>query len=305
MHIHLCTSDPVVFLTTPHERSRISRMGYLLPTTVESALAGLAAGGSTIVAGATDFYPALGRKDPAPDIVDISSVDELRAISNDANQWRIGALATWTDVMRANLPPAFAGLQNAARQVGGVQIQNVASVVGNLCNASPAADGVPPLLTLGARVEMQSHRGVREVPLDEFILGNRSTVCETDELVTAVLIPNPADRAVGAFEKLGARAYLVISIVMVAVTAEIDDAGLIVDARVAVGACSPVAKRLTRLEADLVGVSIDDVSTDSIAAAHLGDLTPVDDVRASAEYRMSVVPTLVVRALRACARSDQ
>jgi len=277
-------------------------MGYLLPTTVESALAGLAGGGSTVVAGATDFYPALGAKSTTADIVDITSVAGLRHITNSGDHWRIGALATWTDVIRADLPAAFVGLQNAARQVGGVQIQNVASVVGNVCNASPAADGVPPLLTLDASVEMQSVRGTRVVPLDQFVLGNRATACATDELVTAILIPKPHSDAVGSFEKLGARAYLVISIVMVAALADIDVSGTIVTARLAVGACSPVAKRMTDLEKDLVGLSVHSDIASSVMAAHLDGLSPIDDVRASADYRMAVVPTLIARALRSCVR---
>lgn len=275
-------------------------MTYLLPTTVESALETLASGDSTIIAGATDYYPSRGGQTTRDDILDITGLDDLRGISFEGRQWRIGALATWTDVIKADLPGGFAGLQSAAAEVGGVQIQNVASVVGNLCNASPAADGVPPLLTLDAEVELRSSAGSRTVPVGEFILGNRSTIRRADELVTAVLVANPADGAIGSFEKLGVRAYLVISIVMVAVLAELDPDGTIRSARVAVGACSPVAQRLLALEHDLVGASIHDRLEDSVSAAHLEPLSPIDDVRASAKYRLTVTPSLIGRALRAC-----
>jgi len=191
-------------------------MTYLLPTTVDSALEALARGKPTIVAGATDYYPALKSDADRDDIVDITGLDDLRGITHSDGQWRVGALTTWTDVARANLPAAFAGLQAAATQVGGVQIQNVASVAGNLCNASPAADGAPPLLSLDARIELTSTNGTRVLGLEEFILGNRSTARRPDELVTAIVVPDPPETAVGSFEKLGARAYLVISIVMVA-----------------------------------------------------------------------------------------
>lgn len=285
-------------------------MTYLLPTSVESALEHLADQPSTILAGATDYYPAMAGLAANDEhhhrhIVDITGVDELRGISHDRNGWRIGAMTTWTEVARTDLPAAFLGLQSAATQVGGVQIQNVASVAGNLCNASPAADGVPPLLTLDAEVEIRSTAGTRVVPLDRFILGNRSTALEPGELVTAVLIPNPPEEAVGSFEKLGARAYLVISIVMVAALADIDAAGTIRSARIAVGACSAVAQRLTNLERDLVGISIHDPFEDAISASHLTPLSPIDDVRAGAAYRLAVTPALIVRALRACSRAER
>ncbi len=277
-------------------------MTYLLPTTVESVLETLADRDATILAGATDYYPSQVAQAGADEsIVDITRLDELRCISREGGHWRIGALTTWTDVARADLPRAFGGLQGAARQVGGVQIQNVASVVGNLCNASPAADGVPPLLTLDAEVELRSAAGDRVVPLDEFILGNRSTSRRSDELVTAVLVPDPPDQLVGSFEKLGARSYLVISIVMVAALADIAPDGVIRSARLAVGACSPVAQRLTALENSLVGVSVHDPLEELVAAAHLAALSPIDDVRASAAYRLEVVPILLSRAIRACA----
>ncbi len=277
-------------------------MTYLLPTTVESVLDTLAHRDTTIIAGATDYYPSQVAPNTSDErIVDISRVDDLRGISHEDQHWRIGALTTWTDIIEADLPRAFAGLKQAAAEVGGVQIQNVASVVGNLCNASPAADGAPPLLTLEGEVELRSAAGDRVVPLDQFILGNRSTARRPDELVTAVLVPDLSDQFVGSFEKLGARSYLVISIVMVAALADVEPDGIIRSVRLAVGACSPVAQRLPALEGHLVGASVQDPLEDLITAAHLDRLSPIDDVRASAEYRLAVTPTLVARAIRACA----
>ncbi len=276
-------------------------MTYLLPTTVESAVDALAAGQSTVVAGATDHYPALaGGAAPARDVVDITAIDELRGVARDGDRWRIGALATWTDIARADLPAGFAGLQRAATQIGGVQIQNVASLAGNICNASPAADGVPPLLTLDASVELRSARSTRFLPLHAFVLGNRVTARQPDELLVSVLVPEPSAGAVGAFEKLGARAYQVISIVMVAALADIGADGTIRSARLAVGACSPVAVRLTDLECDLAGLAIDDQLAGRITPEHLAPLSPIDDVRGTAEYRLTVTPRLIARALRSC-----
>src|SRR6185312_12387938 len=106
-------------------------------------------------------------------VVDLSALATLRGIRFERDHIRIGGRTTWTDIIRADLPPAFAGLQAAAREVGSVQIQNSGTIAGNLCNASPAADGVPPLVAFDAEVELISQRGTRRLPLAQFITGNR------------------------------------------------------------------------------------------------------------------------------------
>ena len=270
--------------------------GYAKPTSVEEALALLGAGPRRILAGGTDFYPAQGARPIREAVLDIGGLDELRGITREAAGWRIGAMTTWTDVARSDLPPAFAALQAAAREVGSVQIQNTATVAGNLCNASPAADGVPPLLVLDAEVELRSVRGLRRVPLARFILGNRRTACEPDELVTAVIVPDMAVRGRSAFLKLGARRYLVISIAMAAVRVEFDTEGRIATAAVAVGSCSAVAQRLAGVERALVGLRPAAIR-EALAAADLPELAPIDDVRASAGYRLDAAREIVARAL--------
>src|SRR5439155_3336986 len=118
-----------------------------------------------------------------------SRVQGLRGISKDSGHYRIGAATTWSDIIRAKLPPAFEALKQAAREVGSVQIQNRATIGGNLCNASPAADGVPPLLALDAEVELISTQPTRRLPLSEFIRGNRRTALRPDEILAAIIIP--------------------------------------------------------------------------------------------------------------------
>ena len=125
---------------------------YLRPSTVEEAVAALAASGAKILAGGTDFYPALGDRPLKVPVLDITAIAELTGIRSASSLLRIGARTSWTDIAKADLPPAFDGLKAAAREVGSIQIQNAGTIGGNLCNASPAADGVPPLLTLDASV---------------------------------------------------------------------------------------------------------------------------------------------------------
>ena len=259
----------------------------------------LAAGEAQILSGGTDFYPNLGDRVVHGPVVDVSGLGELRGVSSEGDWFRIGGLTTWSEIIRTPLPRCFDALKSAAREVGGVQIQNRGTVAGNLCNASPAADGVPPLLALDAEVELVSKAGVRRLPLADFIVGNRKTQRKADELLTAVLIPRALENAASTFVKLGARRYLVISISMVAVVALVRDRRIL-EARVAVGSCSAVARRLRALEGELVGVSVRDGLDGVVRPEHLASLSPIDDVRASAEYRIDASLRLVQRALNSC-----
>ena len=266
---------------------------YLRPSALDEVLELLGRPGAVVLSGGTDFFPERLYLPRTETVVDISDVAALRGITRNNDTWRFGAATTWREVREADLPPAFDGLRRAASQVGGVQMQNAGTVGGNLCTASPAGDGIPPLLTLGALVELRSSEGTRVLALEEFITGYRHTALRRGELVASVLVPNPPDGARGAFVKIGVRAHLVISIVMVAVVTVVD-AGVITDARVAVGACSPVAQRLGRVEEALTGCPHRREAVDAaLATAPLSELSPIDDVRSSAGYRTRVVRQLV------------
>ena len=272
---------------------------YLRPHRLEEAL-GVLQRPFTVLAGGTDFYPARVGRSIDEDVLDIGAIAELRGIARGPAGWRLGATTTWGELIEADLPPLFDGLKQAAREVGGRQIQNAGTIAGNLCNASPAADGVPPLLALAAEVEVARRDGVRRVPLATFITGNRRTALMPGEVVVAIHVPRPLHAARSGFVKLGARRYLVISIVMAAATLEIAD-DRIVSARVAVGACSAVAQRLPALEAALAGVALDASMGDRVTAAHLAPLSPIDDVRGSAGYRSDAAVTVVRRLLQGLA----
>lgn len=277
-------------------------MNFARPADLDSALGLLGREPWTILAGGTDYYPGLRSEAPRDPVLDISNVTELRGIEEQSEFYRIGALTTWTDIVKADLPQAFYALQQAAREVGSVQIQNRGSVGGNLCNASPAADGVPPLLVLDARVELRSSTTVRVVPLDEFIQGNRRTVRRECELLSAVLIPRQSVEGNSTFLKLGAREYLVISIGMVAARLVVEG-DVISRASIAVGSCSEVAQQLPSAESVLAGVARSSFSDDLITQAHLAHLRPISDIRAPAEYRSGAALQLVRRAVTACLKA--
>ena len=270
---------------------------YAKPRDVDEALALLGEAPWKILAGGTDFYPALGNRPLTDNVLDINALDELRGIAETETHLVIGARTTWADITMHRLPPAFDMLKQAAREVGSPQIQNVATIAGNLCNASPAADGVPPLLALDAEVELRSLSGSRVLPLSGFILGNRRLAALPDEMVTAILVPKASLSGTSSFQKLGARRYLVISIAMAAARLVTGAHGKIHTAAIAVGACSAVAQRLAGLEAALVGLRGATEIEGAVMAAGLDELSPIDDVRGTADYRRAAAREIVVRTI--------
>ncbi|MBD21780.1 MAG: xanthine dehydrogenase [Rhodospirillaceae bacterium] len=269
---------------------------YIKPTTVQEALNALAENSLLVLAGGTDYYPSRVGRPLDDDILDISHIQGLRGISEKEDYFRIGALTRWSDLIEKDLPSYFDGLKLSAMEVGGKQIQNIGTITGNICNASPAADGIPPLLCLNAEVELKSLRGKHSMPLAKFLMGNRKTRRAIDEIVTGLRIPKLKYPADATFLKLGSRKYLVISIAMVSVIIEKHN-GTIASARIAVGSCSAVAKRLHLLERTLLGQLILPGISKQITAQHLNQLSPIDDVRGTAEYRKDVALILIRRAL--------
>jgi CO/xanthine dehydrogenase FAD-binding subunit len=272
--------------------------GYMRPETLDEALALLRQTGGRVAAGCTDLFPATAAPALEGPVVDITGVASLRGIERTDEGLRIGAATTWSDILKADLPPACDMLKQAACEVGSVQIQNAGTIAGNLCNASPAADGVPCLLALEAEVELAGTSGLRRMPLDRFITGPRQTALSAGEILTTVHVPQFALDGQSRFVKLGARKYLVISIAMVAVRLCVQD-GLVRQAALCVGSCSAVATRLTAVEAALVGRLADHTLTNAVRAEDVSNaLSPLDDIRADSGYRLRAAHELLRRALR-------
>lgn len=268
--------------------------GYHRPNDLNDALAMLAKQPATLAAGCTDLFPATEQQELPGAVLDLTGIAGLRGITATAKGWRIGATTTWSDVIAADLPPAFDMLKQAASEVGSVQIQNAGTIAGNLCNASPAADGVPPLLALDAEVEISSINDKRCIPLSAFLTGVRRTALKSGEIVSAILIPKEAELGQSKFTKLGARKYLVISIAMVAVRL-VEDQGKVAEIALSVGSCSAVATRLTELEnrlaAQPVAGLVAQIDDQSLAAA----LSPISDIRGDAAYRLTAATELLRR----------
>ena len=269
---------------------------YYRPATLTDALSVLAETDAVIAAGCTDLFPATERQQLPGPVLDISAITALRGVRRTDAGWRIGATTTWSELRATDLPPAFDMLKQAAAEVGSVQIQNAGTVAGNLCNASPAADGVPPLLALDAEVELTGASGVRRLPWTDFLTGVRRTQRRADELLTAVHVPTSVGKGASRFLKLGARKYLVISIAMVAVRQHVVD-GVVKDIALAVGSCSAVAVRLRELEGKLIGRPVGEIADELTDNAVASCLSPISDIRADAHYRAGAAAELLRRAL--------
>ncbi len=271
-------------------------MAYLRPDKLDDALDWLAVEQPLVIAGCTDIYPTRHTHSLEGPLLDITAIDELRGIEMKDGWRRFGAATSWSEILRTPLPTSYAMLKQASSEIGAVQIQNSGTIGGNLCTASPAADSVPCLMALDAEIELSSVRGRRRLGLAAFLTGARQTALQPDELVIAIHIPEEAEAGISSFHKLGARHYLVISIAMVAVRLVIE-ADVIISARIAIGACAPVATRLQELEATLVGVSLDEAPA---RAQQIDDfihrsLAPIDDVRASTDYRYRAAAKITQR----------
>lgn len=273
---------------------------FLRPDSLADALNLLADTHATILAGGTDLFPAFTGSQLNGTVVDISAIAELKGIHINPDTVVIGGRTTWSEILAADLPRGFDGLRAAAREIGSVQIQNQATVAGNICNASPAADGVAALIALDAEVTLSSRSGSRTLALADFIQGNRKTVRQPHEILTAIRIARHWDHAASVFLKLGARRYLVISLVMVAANLVISGDRRIERAAICVGSCSPKALRLHELENSLVDQRADVPVTKLIRSDYFSQLSPIDDVRATAAYRRDAAETLVRRALERC-----
>jgi CO/xanthine dehydrogenase FAD-binding subunit len=292
---------------------------YQRPTTVRAAL-DLLSQGFVPIAGGTDYYPGKVGQPIVDKLLDLSGVTDFdltrsssMAVSVAATGMYLSALTTWRDCQTkfaaGKWPVWLAALAESAKDIGGWQVQNRGTLGGNLCNASPAADGVVALLALGAKVVLVSKSSAkadatlktRTLSITDFVLGNRLTARNNDELLSQIYLPEHSERARSTFIKLGHRKYLVISIVMVAVFMDFDESGQVTTCRIAIGSCAKAALRVHKLESLILAKHRDEVISvvRAYAAEIVAAIHPIDDVRGTAVYRQSASQELVLRAFTA------
>jgi carbon-monoxide dehydrogenase medium subunit len=273
----------------------------LRPQTLSEALALLAEHAPDILplAGGTNVIVELRDGHPCPRyLMDVSHLPELCGIRRDNGHVVIGGgtaiaeLLTHPLITEHGLP-----LRQAAAKLGNPLVRNRATVAGNLVNASPAADTAPPLIALGAEVELTSQRGIRCVSLDEFMIGVNKTLIQPDELLTTIRWPTPPVRSAAGFYKIGLRKADACSVINAAAMVAWDEDGRCQQARIAIGAAAPHPVRAKEAEAALIGQPL---KADVIAeAAHLAAQAtqPIDDVRGTAAYRRRMAEVIVRRLL--------
>jgi xanthine dehydrogenase FAD-binding subunit len=267
------------------------------PRTLQEAREALAQG-ATIVAGATDLLVvdhANGRQHDA--VLNVLAIEELQGIRETADQLSIGAATTFTRIRESAEVAKHARLLiDAPPTIGAAQIQNRATLGGNIANASPAGDSLPALLALGALVGVSGPHEQRLVPYDSFHTGYRKTVLSPNELITRVIIPLPSP-AVQVFRKVGTRAAQAISKVVVGLASDRLDGSRLANVRVAMGSVAATPVRLPEVEALIEGEPLTPDLADRAAALVEKTLSPIDDVRSTAEYRRYTAGRVVRRLL--------
>jgi xanthine dehydrogenase FAD-binding subunit len=279
---------------------------FQIPTTVEEALDLLDKCGPTskLLAGGTDLIPQMKDRDITPGcVISLGEVPGLDFISEDEDGIRIGPLATHTALMKSPLiNQKLPALALAARTMGSPAIRNAGTIGGNIATASPAADGVPPLLALGASVKLQSKAGERWVALDCFFQGVKKCDIQPNEIITEILVPAPWTSAANRFFRLGKRNAAVLSVVNGAIALQMDGGKTCKAARIALGAVAPTPILAGKASAFLAGKSLSDQNIDQAADLAVSETSPITDARSTAEYRRAVTKTLVTRALQELAQ---
>ena len=278
------------------------RFELVLPRSVDEALRVLSERGpeAKLLAGGTDLLPQMknGLLKPAC-VVDLSGVERVRALQADARGLRVGAAVSARVLERdATTQATCTSLAESGALVGSVQVRNLATLGGNLCNAAPSADMAPPLLALEAEAVIAGPKGERRVPIADFFTGVRRTVLAADEILIELVVPAPGPRSGGQYLRHTPRRELDIAVVGVASQLTLSN-GVCSKARIALAAVAPVPLRARAAEQALEGKPVTAEAIERAAELAVGAAEPISDQRGSADYRRHLVHVLTRRTLRA------
>ena len=277
---------------------------YLAPKSTQELTAMLAVHGAKarILAGGTDLINWMSERLVQPEfLIDLNGLDALFGIDYRPGQGMTIGAGTKIETIENDsiVKEKYYALHQAVREIGSPQVRAMASIGGNSCNASPCADTPPPLVTFGATVTLAGPDGRREMLLEEFILGNRQTALAGNEFLESFHVPEPWPGSVSRFSQIGLRSVQEIDMASVAVNLLLDaDSGTVADVRIALGAVAPIPMRATWAEAILKGHAPDEETIAQAAECCGRDCKPIDDLRASADYRRYVIKVLARRTLR-------
>ena len=275
-------------------------MRYEAPETLDAAVGLLAgeSGRAQVLAGGTDVLVQIHTDRVNPDlIVDIKKIAELRTVANNDGAWSFGAAVTGKELMdNADFNAAWPGIMDGVHLIGSVQVRGRASVGGNLCNASPAADSVPPMIAARAIATVVGPNGTREVPVEDIAIGPGKTSLEKGEFVVSFQLPKRAPNSGDAYLRFTPRTEMDIAVVGCAVNLTLDNSGTCTDARVSLGAVAARALVVDDAAKALIGTKVDDAAMDALSAAASAACSPIDDKRGTIEYRTEVAGVLAHRA---------
>jgi aerobic carbon-monoxide dehydrogenase medium subunit len=275
-------------------------MRYEAPTTLEAAVTLLSkeAGAARILAGGTDLLVQLRSGMVQPDLVlDVKRIAEMRQITAEGGGFRIGAAVPSAELREhPGVARLWPGVVEAAALIGSTQIQGRATLAGNLCNASPAADSVPALIAAGASAAIIGPKGRREVPVEAVGTGPGRTSLGKGELVVSILLPAREPRSGDAYLRFIPRTEMDIAVVGAAVALRLGEDGRCVAARVALGAVAPIALLVEPAAAALIGTPVDERALQRLAEAASAACRPIDDKRGTKEFRITVAGVLARRA---------
>ena len=281
-------------------RERLPSFNYLVPSTIDEAIDHLRSlEDAVILAGGTDLIVAMKLKGLRPkNVISMKKLKgQLSYIVKDADEVRIGALTCFHDIEKSPLiKEKFEVLHEAVTQIASYQIRNIATIGGNLCNASPAADSAPPLMVLGAKLIIAGPSGERGVPIERFFVGPGRTVLEKGEILKEIVIPIMPENSGASFVKLGRRKSEDISVASAAAFVLLEG-NTIKDVRIALGSVAPTPIRAYNAEREILGKEISPSLLERAGEKAKEECSPITDVRASAEYRREMVRVLTRKAL--------
>ena len=278
----------------------MTELNYAAPDSLDAAVGMLAdaGAGARILAGGTDVLVLLHGDLIEPElIVDIKNIPELTEISVDDGVWRIGAATSGMKLMgHEGFAAAWPGVIEGVALIGSIQVKGRASVGGNLCNASPAADSVPPLIAAGAVANVAGPGGRRDLPVEDVITGPGRTALEAGEMVVSFTFPKRPPHSGDCYLRLTPRTEMDIAVVGAAVNVTLDEGGTCTAARVSLGAVAPTPLLVADAAAALIGTPADDAALEALSEAASAACDPIDDKRGTIAYRIKTAGVMARRA---------
>jgi carbon-monoxide dehydrogenase medium subunit len=281
---------------------------YRAPESVDQAIEILGEeSGARVLAGGTDLIVQIRGGRPEPSVfVDVKRIPQLMQIRSDADAVTIGAAVPAAEIFEhAEIRDSWPGLSEAVNLIGSTQIQGRATLGGNLCNGSPAADTTPALIAARASCLVMGKKGGRNIPVEDFVTGPGETVLSPDELLVQFLIPRPEARSADAYQRLIPRSEMDIAVVGAAAAIRLGEDGSCAGARIVIGAVAPTARLIEAAGDAIQGSQLDEASLQRAADAAMQATEPIDDKRGSIVYRRKVTGVLVKRVIQLAAERAQ